>query len=229
MAVERTYALAAYRIAQECLTNIAKHAQADSVHIELTSSNGFLDLTIRDNGKGLPEVVKTGCHGIFGMVERARHLGGSMEIGSKGGKGTTAHLHLPMAAPRPKDKMRVLVVDDHAIVRDAIRRLLDTESDDFAVAGEAEDGKAGVHAATSADWDVVLMDISMPKKNGIQALEEIVAIKPGLPVIMLSSHAQQEYAELAMAKGAASYVEKGEAHKLVEAMRRAVLLQQQAA
>ncbi len=228
LAVERTFALAAYRITQECLTNIAKHAEADQVFIELTSSNGFLDLIIRDNGKGLPDGIKTGGHGIFGMVERARYLGGSMAIGSEPGKGTTARLHLPMAAPKPKDKMKVLVVDDHAIVRDAIRRMLDTEADDFAVAGEAADGKAGVHAATSEDWDIVLMDINMPKKNGLQALEEIVAVKPDLPVIMLSSHAQQEYAEIAFSKGAASYVEKGEADKLVEAMRRAVLLQQAA-
>jgi PAS domain S-box-containing protein len=225
---ERTYALAAYRITQECLTNIAKHAGADKIQIEVAGNNGFLDLTIRDNGKGMPDKIKTGGHGIFGMVERARYLGGSMEIGSEPGKGTTARLHLPMAAPKPKNKRRVLVVDDHAIVRDAIRRLLDTEADDFAVAGEAADGKAGVQAATSEDWDIVLMDISMPKKNGLQALEEIVAVKPGLPIIMLSSHAQHEYAEVALSKGAAAYVEKGEADKLVEAMRRAVLLKQAA-
>ncbi len=226
--VERTYALAAYRITQECLTNIAKHAEADKIHIELTSRSGFLDLTIRDNGKGIPDGVKTGGHGIFGMVERARYLGGSMEIGSEPGKGTTARLHLPIAAPKPKDKRRVLVVDDHAIVRDAIRRLLDTEADDFAVAGEAADGKEGVQAATSGDWDIVLMDISMPKKSGLQALEEIVAVKPDLPIIMLSSHSQHEYAEMALLKGAAAYVEKGEADKLVETMRRAVLLRQAA-
>jgi PAS domain S-box-containing protein len=226
--VERPFALAAYRITQECLTNIAKHAEADRIQIEMAGSSGFLDLTIRDNGKGMPDKSKTGGHGIFGMVERARYLGGSMEIGSEPGKGTTARLHLPTAAPKPKDKMRVLVVDDHAIVRDAIRRLLDTEADDFAVAGEAADGKAGVQTATSEDWDIVLLDISMPKKSGIQALEEIVAAKPDLPVIMLSSHAQREYAEIALSKGAAAYVEKGETDKLVEAMRRAVLLRQAA-
>ena len=72
------------------------------------------------------------------------------------------------------------------------------------------------------------MDISMPKKNGLQALEEIVAVKPDLPVIMLSSHSQHEYAEIALSKGAAAYVEKSETDKLVEAMRRAVLLKQAA-
>jgi DNA-binding NarL/FixJ family response regulator len=119
----------------------------------------------------------------------------------------------------------VLVVDDHAIVRDALRQLLHTQTDDFAVEGEAEDGKAAVQMAIEGEWDVMLLDISMPKKNGIKVLEEIMAVKSDLPVIMLSSHAQEEYGEIALAKGAACYVEKGETDKLIEAMRRATLLQ----
>lgn len=223
---EHAFALAAYRITQECLTNVAKHAGADKIHIEVKTHDGFLELTIHDNGKGLPAEVNNGGHGIFGMVERARYLGGSLEIGSEAGMGTTAHLRLPLEAAKPKDRMKVLVVDDHAIVRDALRQILDTQTDDFAVAGEAADGKTAAQMAIAEDWDIVLLDINLPKKNGIRVLEEVVAVKPDLPIIMLSTHAEEEYGETALAKGAACYIEKGETEKLVGAMRRAILLEQ---
>ena len=223
--IDHTFSLAAYRIVQECLTNIAKHAGASRVQVEVKVSDGFLHVTIHDNGVGLPVEIKTGGHGIFGMVERARYLGGSMEIGSEDGQGTTAHLRLPLAAAKPKNKKRVLVVDDHAIVRDALRQLLDRETDDFSVEGEAADGKAGIQMAIEGIWDIMLLDITLPKMNGIQVLEEIMAVKSSLPIIILSSHSKDEYGEIALSKGAASYIEKGETSKLVEAMRKATLLQ----
>jgi len=67
----------------------------------------------------------------------------------------------------------------------------------------------------------MLLDINMPKKNGIKMLEEIKALKPKLPVIMLSSYSIDEYGEIAFSKGATDYVEKGDTDKLVDVMRRA--------
>ena len=221
--MEAAVALAAYRITQECLTNIAKHSEASKVHIEGRLSNGFLELVIHDNGKGMPGEISVNRRGIFGIKERASYLGGSMEIGSTEGGGTTARLRLPLAVAKAPAKKRVLVVDDHAIVRDAIRRLLDTQTDDFAVEGEAADGDTAVNLARDGTWDIMLLDISLPKKNGLKVLEEVIALKPELPIIMLSSHAKDQYAELALAKGAACYIEKGETDKLVEEMRRATM------
>lgn len=225
VAMEPAFALAAYRITQECLTNVAKHAGASKVHIEIKTSDGFLDLTVHDDGKGLPSNTNSGGHGIFGMTERARYLGGSMEMSSEDGKGTTAHLRLPLATAKPKNRKRVLVVEDHAIVRNALRRLMDDQTDDFSVEGEAADGNTAVQMAIEGAWDIVLLDINLPKKNGIKVLEEIVAVKPRLPIIMLSSHTKDEYGEIALSKGAACYIEKGDTSKLVEAMRRVTLLQ----
>lgn len=221
--MEPPFALAAYRITQECLTNIAKHSKASKVHIEGRLSNGFLELDIHDNGKGMPGEIGVNSHGIFGIKARASYLGGTMEIGSADGGGTTARLRLPLAVAKATVKKRVLVVDDHAIVRDALRRLLDTQTDDFAVEGEAADGDTAINLARDGAWDIMLLDISMPKKNGIEVLEEVIALKPELPIIMLSSHAKDEYAELALAKGAACYIEKGETDKLVEKMRLATM------
>jgi len=224
IAMEQTFALAAYRITQECLTNIAKHAGASKVRIEAKVSDGFLNLTIQDNGKGMPGEIGINRHGIFGMTERARFLGGSMEIKSEDGRGTTARLSLPLAA-KPNNRKRVLVVDDHSIIRDAIRQLLEDETDDFSVAGEAADGKTAIEMAIEGAWDVMLLDISLPKKNGIQVLEKVAAAKPNLPIIMLSTHRESTYGEIARSKGAAFYIEKGETRKLVEAMRQATLRQ----
>ena len=220
--MEHAYSLAAYRITQECLTNIAKHAEASRVHIEAIAKDGFLDLTIFDNGRGFPVEHETSGHGIFGMTERAKYLGGAMEFRSTKEKGTTVHLRLPLSTAKPKNKKRVLVVDDHAIVRDAIKHLLEPEAD-FSVAGEAADGEVAVKMAIEEEWDIVLLDITMPKKNGLKVLEEVLAVKPGLPVIMLSGHAKDEYADAALTKGAFSYLEKGETDRLVEEMRKATM------
>jgi PAS domain S-box-containing protein len=222
LVMEHTFALAAYRITQECLTNIAKHAGASKVHIEAKNSDGFLDLTIQDNGNGLPDDIKTGGHGIFGMIERARYLGGSLKIESEDKKGTAAHLRLPLVVTKPKTRKRVLVVDDHSIVRDALRQLLNEQTDDFSVEGEAADGMAAVQMAVEGEWDIMLLDINLPKKNGIKVLEEIKALKPNLPIIMLSSHAKEEYGEIALSKGAACYLGKHETDNLVEAMRSSI-------
>jgi len=224
--MEHTFALAAYRITQECLTNIAKHANAYNVHIEIKTIDDFLELTIQDDGKGLPAEIesgrlKTDGHGIFGMTERARYLGGLMKIGSPNGNGTTVHLTLPLAAVKPKSRKRVLVVDDHAIVRDALRQLLDNQSDDFAVEGEAVDGNEAIKMAVEGTWDLMLLDISLPKIHGIKVLETVKELKSDLPIIMISSHAKDEYSEIALSKGASGYIEKGETDKLIEAMRRA--------
>ena len=207
--IEHSIALAAYRITQECLTNIAKHSGASEVHIELKVSDGLLDLTIHDNGKGMPEEISVNRHGIIGMIERSRYLGGSMKIGSEDGKGTTAHLTLPLAFDTPQSRKRVLVVDDHELVRNAIRQLLESQTDDFSVAGEAADGKRAIEMAIEGEWDVMLLDINLPKKNGIKVLEKLREAKPNLPIVMLSSHAEEEYGEIARSKrGGWLYCEK---------------------
>jgi CheY-like chemotaxis protein len=189
----------------------------------LKGLDASLDLSIYDNGEGLSCALNTGGYGIFGMIERACYPGSSIKIGSEDQKGAAARHSLSPAAARPKK--RVLVVDDHAIIRDAIRFLLDCETDDFSVEGEAADGMVAVQMAVEGAWDIMLLDINLPKKNGLKVLEEIVAVKSSLPIIILSSHPEEEYGKIALSKGAACYIQKGETSKLVEAMRRATLRQ----
>lgn len=219
---EHVYALAAYRIVQECLTNIIKHAEASRVEVTLDATGEILDITVRDNGKGLTGIPDANGHGIFGMSERARFLGGAFKISNAPEGGTLSHLKLPLATNRAKVIKRVLLVDDHESVRSGLRDLLHTQSGEFRVAGEARDGKEAVQMAVSGDWDVVLLDITLPHKNGLQVLEEVKSARPELPVIMLSNHPHCKYGGLALAKGAADYIEKTETDKLVGAMQRAL-------
>jgi len=88
---------------------------------------------------------------------------------------------------------RLLVVDDHEMVRAGVKRLL-AEVSEFTVAGEAGSGADAVSMVRESDWDVVLLDISMPDMNGIDALRQIKQWKPELPVLILSSHPEEIYA-----------------------------------
>ena len=88
---------------------------------------------------------------------------------------------------------RILVVDDHEIVRAGLKELLSIYHE-FTVAGEAGSGADAVKMVREANWDVVLLDISMPDMNGIDALRQIKQWKPELPVLILSSHPEEIYA-----------------------------------
>ena len=97
--LERERAIAIYRVAQEALTNIRKHAQANAVTIRLSEEGNTVRLDIRDDGVGLPEGArgKTGSHGLLGMKYRADALGGRFAIGAAPGGGTLLEFEVPRA------------------------------------------------------------------------------------------------------------------------------------
>ena len=90
-------------------------------------------------------------------------------------------------------RLRILIADDHAIVRQGLRQIL-SETDDMEVAGEAANGVQVVQMAREQAWDVVLMDVSMPDRNGIDALKLIRKELPRLPVMILSRSPEEQYA-----------------------------------
>jgi len=102
---------------------------------------------------------------------------------------------------------RLLVVDDHLIVRAGLKSLL-ADYEEFTVGGEAASGADAVQMVRESDWDVVLLDISMPDMNGIEALAEIRRIKPKLPVLMLTIHPEDQYAINLLHAGASGYLRK---------------------
>ena len=115
--------------------------------------------------------------------------------------------------------IRVLIADDHAIVRQGLRQIL-SDTPDLTVAGEAENGVQAVQMVRTGEWDVVLMDVSMPDRNGIDALKIIKKEFPRLPVLILSMYPEEQYAIRALKAGAAGYLTKqSEPELLVTASR----------
>jgi len=101
--------------------------------------------------------------------------------------------------------IRVLVVDDHAILRDGIRSLLESQ-EDIIVVGEAGDGAEAIEITSKLLPDIVLMDISMPKTNGLEATRAIKERFPKVKVLILTQHDNREYIAPALGAGAAGYV-----------------------
>ena len=107
-------------------------------------------------------------------------------------------------------KVRVLLADDHELVRKGLRALIERQPD-LEVAGEAADGREAVELCEQMKPDVVVMDIAMPRLNGIEATGQIVKRNPATGVIMLSMHSDEGYLTRALAAGAKGYLLKDSA------------------
>lgn len=116
--------------------------------------------------------------------------------------------------------IRVVIADDHTIVREGLKQLLLT-SGDFDVVGEARDGYEVVQLVRAAEFDVLLLDMSMPGKSGMELIKQVKAEKPKLRVLVLSMHQEHQYAVRAIKAGASGYLTKESAStQLVSAIRK---------
>ena len=112
------------------------------------------------------------------------------------------------------------MVDDHGIVREGIKRIIN-DTNDINIIDEASNGEEALLLIKKKKFDLILLDISMPGKNGIQTLKEIKKINSQLPVLMLSMHAEDQYAMRSIKAGASGYLTKDSASdKLVTAIRK---------
>ncbi|MEU0941385.1 response regulator transcription factor [Streptomyces canus] len=118
--------------------------------------------------------------------------------------------------------IRILLADDHALVRRGVRLILDREPD-LEVVAEAGDGAEAIELARTHEVDLAVMDIAMPRMTGLQATRELVALKPGVRVLMLTMHDNEQYFFQALKAGASGYVLKSVADRdLVAACRAAM-------
>ncbi|MEK6302036.1 MAG: response regulator transcription factor [Acidobacteriota bacterium] len=114
--------------------------------------------------------------------------------------------------------MRILIVDDHAVVRDGVKRVFD-ERPGAATFGEASTGQEALNLVRSASWDAVVLDISLGARSGLEVLKEMKQMRPKLPVLIFSMHSEEQYARRAFKAGAAGYVTKGSSREeLVQAI-----------
>jgi DNA-binding NarL/FixJ family response regulator len=105
-----------------------------------------------------------------------------------------------------KPRIRVLIVDDHAVVREGLNLFLGEEADEIQVVGEAADGEEAVDAAKRLKPDVILMDVLMPGKNGIEALRDIVDAGIGSRILMLTTFSEDAQVHDAIQAGAIGYL-----------------------
>lgn len=103
--------------------------------------------------------------------------------------------------------IRVLIADDHTLVRDGLRHILQCTSG-FEVTGEARDGASTMALVRSADAHVLVLDLSMPGRNGVELIKQIKDEKPALRILVLTMHAEQQYAVRAFKAGASGYLTK---------------------
>lgn len=116
--------------------------------------------------------------------------------------------------------IRVLVADDHPVVRVGLREIL-TQQRDIAVLGEAGTGAEVCKLVAQKAWDVIVLDVTLPDRSGLDVLKEIKRERPKLPILILSAYPEEEYAVRALRAGAAGYVtKKASPEELVRAVRR---------
>jgi two-component system invasion response regulator UvrY len=116
----------------------------------------------------------------------------------------------------------VLIADDHAVVRRGLREVI-VEECAGAVVEEASTGQAVIDAVRRQNWAVVILDINLPDKNGLEVLKDLKTMRPNLPVLILSHHAETEYASRAFKAGGAGYITKESASDELTAAIRKVL------
>lgn len=119
----------------------------------------------------------------------------------------------------PRSKTRLLILDDHPMMRQGLAQLI-TNEPDLTVCGEAENVPQALAAIETAKPDLVLADISLPGRNGVELIKDLQTLHPGIPVLVISMHDESLYAERVLRAGGRGYVMKQEGgKKLMEAIR----------
>jgi CheY-like chemotaxis protein/anti-sigma regulatory factor (Ser/Thr protein kinase)/AraC-like DNA-binding protein len=235
---------------RELLFNVVKHAGVKAARVEARRLDGGIQLEVADEGIGFDvgklnsKEGNSGGMGLFSINERLSYLGGRMEVNSTLGKGSRFRLISPrieIAEPHrsqtpaqhsisigiakpgadktESEMIRAVLVDDHMVMRQGLAGLLRAEPD-IEIVGEASDGESAIDIVRRTRPDVVLMDIGMPKMDGIQATRIIHQEMPHISIIGLSMFQEEDQATAICEAGAVKFLTKtGPSEAVIEAIR----------
>ena len=232
-----------FQAVRELLMNVRKHAGVDRANVRMYSRDDDVTIEVHDNGRGFDGVPvsasERGAFGLFSIRERVEMLGGAFVIDSAPGKGTTCTIRVPVPVPHAEaaravaeqraaqesesahrpGPVRILVVDDHTIFRRGLISILESYPD-LKVVGEASDGEEGVARASDLMPDVVIMDLAMPRMNGIEATRIIKSRFMSIDVLALSFQESEHARTSVLEAGASAYFTKsGPLDALLRAIR----------
>jgi PAS domain S-box-containing protein len=216
-----------FQIARELLLNVVKHAKTDHAWVNVQQSDGEIVLSVRDEGAGFdPDSARErpASFGLFHIRERISYVGGQIQVDSQPGGGTQVTVTVPSRNPvspgsvsEPSESVtaavdtgagiRLLVVDDHQIVRSGIVGLLESDPKIEGIR-EAGDGIEAIETARHFRPDVIIMDVNMPGMNGIEATRQIKAEMPEVRIIAFSLHREPDMAQAMRDAGAEDFVPK---------------------
>jgi signal transduction histidine kinase/ActR/RegA family two-component response regulator len=234
-----------YTATEELLLNVIKYAGVKECLVVLDVNQEVVAITVSDRGKGFdPNIVdeqKQGGFGLFSIRERIKALGGDLRIVSAQGQGASFELTVPyrssfgdsdqkilkkemlvkeaMVELARDRSVRILIADDHQIVRQALSNLL-SGIPSFKVIAEAEDGEDAVKKAMELNPEVIIMDLNMPKLNGLGATKIIHKQLPAIKIIGLSVQDEQTVMDSMREAGAVAFFNKGApVDKLIETIK----------
>ncbi|MSP36862.1 MAG: PAS domain S-box protein [Deltaproteobacteria bacterium] len=228
-----------FQCARELLWNVVKHGDTNQATVAFGRDGDRVSVVVIDNGKGFDAQSTAngngGSHyGLFSIRERVELRGGRVEIDSTPGVGTWVTIILPvdqheeglaeMVTPDIQQKafgtvIKIVIVDDHKMVRQGLRRILE-EHEEFTVVGEAGDGAEAIAMARELEPNVVIMDVNLPTMSGIDATQAIIRDRPSTIVIGVSFGSDSYVSQAMQAAGAVTCIAK---ERAVEDVHRAII------
>ena len=196
-----------FRIAQEALTNAVRHAGAKSVRIGLIHEDGTVAVLVQDDGQGFSADEAVGSIGLRGMRERARLIGGTLEVDSVAGWGTRVRVSARLdGAAVATSRVRALVAAPHPITRAGVVRLLAAGEPALQVAGEVDSVAAALDAYRLLAPDVVVAHLDLADPDGLAGVRAFRALDPAAVVLVLCARRDQERAAAAVRAGASGWL-----------------------
>ena len=225
-----TDAVLLFQSIRELLFNVFKHGRTDQAYVAIGHVQNKLSITVSDRGCGFDisrlKDDRSDRFGLFSIRERMMAIGGTFDVQSVPGKGTVASLQLPypmfggqitgtevtadqrrIPAKHAATPLRVLIVDDHQMVREGLCCILE-EYDDLTVVGEASTGEQALQLVGMLQPDVVIMDMHMPGWNGAESTRRILKEYPATVVIGLSIQSDPHVAQSMLEAGVAAFLPK---------------------